>query len=57
MSALEEQLSEYDVIFKKAEAERRRKERLEFVNKSLNKALPSNQGKQKLSDRKRLEYR
>ena len=41
LSALEERLKDFDVIAKKADAEKRRKERLEFVNKSLNKALPS----------------
>jgi len=38
-------LGEFDALLKKADAERRRKERLAFVNKSLNKALPSTPSK------------
>ena len=45
MSALEERLGELDQLVKKADAERRRRERLEFVNKSLNKALPTTPSK------------
>merc|ERR1711872_63137 len=41
LSSLEERLVEFEVILKKADAEKRRKERLDFVNKSLNKALPT----------------
>merc|ERR1719483_1702938 len=41
LSSLEDKLTEVDFLLKKTEAERRRKERLDFVNKSLSKALPS----------------
>ena len=37
LSELGSKLDELDVLLKKTEAERRRKERLAFVNKSLSK--------------------
>ena len=41
LSCLTEKLTELDVLLKKTEAERRRKERLAFINKGLSRALPS----------------
>ena len=41
LSELGDKLGELDILLKKTEAERRRKERLAFVNASLNKALPT----------------
>merc|ERR1719319_765601 len=41
VSSLGSKLEELDVLLKKTEAERRRKERLAFVNQSLAKALPT----------------
>ena len=41
LTSLTDKLGELDVLLKKTEAERRRKERLAFVNKSLSKALPT----------------
>ena len=41
LTALESRLGDLDALIKKADAEKRRKERLAFVNKSLNKALPT----------------
>merc|ERR1712130_800645 len=41
LSSLTEKLTELDVLLKKTEAERRRKERLAFINKGLSRALPS----------------
>ena len=43
LSSLTDKLSELDTLLKKTEAERRRKERLAFINKSLSKTLPSAQ--------------
>ena len=41
LTSLTEKLTELDVLLKKTEAERRRKERLAFINKGLSRALPS----------------
>merc|ERR1719412_738996 len=46
LSALTDKLSELDSLLKKTEAERRRKERLAFINKSLSKTLPTTQKKE-----------
>ena len=43
LSSLTDKLTELDTLLKKTEAERRRKERLAFINKSLSKTLPSAQ--------------
>merc|ERR1719330_906855 len=46
LTSLTEKLSELDGLLKKTEAERRRKERLAFINKSLSKTLPTTQKKE-----------
>ena len=46
LTALTDKLSELDSLLKKTEAERRRKERLAFINKSLSKTLPTTQKKE-----------
>merc|ERR1712130_477042 len=53
LSELGSKLEELDVLLKKTEAERRRKERLAFVNKSLSKALPTSSPKK--SEKKKVE--
>ena len=46
LTTLTDKLSELDSLLKKTEAERRRKERLAFINKSLSKTLPTTQKKE-----------
>merc|ERR1711936_433734 len=46
LSSLTDKLAELDTLLKKTEAERRRKERLAFINKSLSKTLPTTQKKE-----------
>merc|ERR1711872_725757 len=53
LSSLETKLTELDSLLKKTEAERRRKERLAFVNKSLSKSLPTSSPKK--VDKKKVE--
>jgi len=45
LTSLDFKLTELDSLIKKTEAERRRKERLAFVNQSLSKSLPSSSPK------------
>ena len=45
LTSLTDKLSELDVLLKKTEAERRRKERLAFIQKGLSKSLPTAQKK------------
>ena len=45
LSSLTDKLSELDTLLKKTEAERRRKERLAFIQKGLSKSLPTAQKK------------
>merc|ERR1712083_439751 len=54
LSELGSKLEELDVLLKKTEAERRRKERLAFVNKSLSKALPTSSPSKK-NEKKKVE--
>ena len=55
LTSLTEKLTELDGLLKKTEAERRRKERLAFIQKGLNKNLPSAQ-KQKEASKKEPEF-
>ena len=55
LTSLTEKLTELDGLLKKTEAERRRKERLAFIQKGLSKTLPSAQ-KQKEASKKEPEY-
>merc|ERR1712242_673981 len=54
LTSLTEKLTELDVLLKKTEAERRRKERLAFINKGLSRALPTAQKKE--SSQKEANY-
>jgi len=55
LTSLTEKLTELDSLLKKTEAERRRKERLAFIQKGLSKTLPSAQ-KQKDANKKEPEF-
>lgn len=55
LTSLTEKLTELDGLLKKTEAERRRKERLAFIQKGLSKTLPSAQ-KQKEESKKEPEF-
>merc|ERR1712079_362496 len=54
LSSLTDKLTELDSLLKKTEAERRRKERLAFINKGLSKTLPTAQKKE--SSQKEANY-
>ena len=54
VSTLEDKLSELDVLLKKTEAERRRKERLAFINKGLSRALPTQSPTKKAVTKKEM---
>ena len=45
LESLESRLADYEVLYKTKEAEIRRRERLAFVSKSLNKVIPKSNNK------------